>query len=502
METKIINVKVVVDGDESVKDLGTNLDKANASSKKLTASSKKLGTTTADALGGAEQAADNLSGGVSGIASQLKVVSVAAKKGGAAMRSALISTGVGALVVALGLVVQYWEEIGVFLGLINKDLENQHAFLKTNISLLDAQLGLLKKEEKFNKERGISNEENLKLQKELLTEKKKLLAEDIKILEAQLLKEESAAAELSTWQKFQILVGTIPKDLTLIDPEEQTRLNDLRKQILALKGEQIITDDALDPAPPKPKKRGKGVDAVKLEEETAIVDPADEELEIEIDKEVARLQAITDIRKQFNLKQQDLDAVDELAKIELERERDLAELDRLGATLEQKTELNKYYDSLALEQQKENSKASEKIAKLEAEAKVEALEFYASAAKSVSALVGKETSAGKGLAVASTLISTYLSAQKAYESQFAPLALVDSPIRGAIAAGVAVANGLANVKAILSVKTPAGGSGVSNSAGGRGAGAQAPSFNVVGNSGVSQIAQTLNQEQEPISRGQ
>jgi hypothetical protein len=145
---------------------------------------------------------------------------------------------------------------------------------------------------------------------------------------------------------------------------------------------------------------------------------------------------------------------------------------------------------------KDYARARENIAKEEAEAKAEALDFYANALSSVSNLVGKETAAGKAFAVASTLMSTYLSAQKAYESQFAPLALVDSPIRGAIAAGVAVANGLANVKAILSVKTPAGGGG---SGGVNGVSApKAPSFNVVGNSGVSQIGQTLNQEQEPI----
>ena len=33
---------------------------------------------------------------------------------------------------------------------------------------------------------------------------------------------------------------------------------------------------------------------------------------------------------------------------------------------------------------------------------------------------------------------------------------------------------------------------------GGGGGAKPPSFNVVGNSGVSQIAQTLNQDQDPI----
>ena len=62
--------------------------------------------------------------------------------------------------------------------------------------------------------------------------------------------------------------------------------------------------------------------------------------------------------------------------------------------------------------------------------------------------------AGKALAIAAATVSTYLSAQKAYESQFKPLAIVDSPVRGAIAAGIAVATGLGNIKKIMSVPVP------------------------------------------------
>ena len=68
-------------------------------------------------------------------------------------------------------------------------------------------------------------------------------------------------------------------------------------------------------------------------------------------------------------------------------------------------------------------------------------------------LAGEQTAAGKVLAIASTTISTYLAAQEAYRSQTV-LATPDAPIRAAIAAGVAIASGLARVKAIMQVKLP------------------------------------------------
>lgn len=68
-------------------------------------------------------------------------------------------------------------------------------------------------------------------------------------------------------------------------------------------------------------------------------------------------------------------------------------------------------------------------------------------------LVGQQTAAGKALAVASALISTYQSAQMAYQSAFLPVPTVASPALGAISAAAAVVSGLANVKQILSVDT-------------------------------------------------
>ena len=74
----------------------------------------------------------------------------------------------------------------------------------------------------------------------------------------------------------------------------------------------------------------------------------------------------------------------------------------------------------------------------------------------------------KALSIAETLVSTYLAAQAAFASQFKPLSTVDSPVRGALAAGAAVAGGLARVAAIKSQQYNGGGGGAGSAATGGG----------------------------------
>jgi|GEM_PF-4802265 len=79
--------------------------------------------------------------------------------------------------------------------------------------------------------------------------------------------------------------------------------------------------------------------------------------------------------------------------------------------------------------------------------------YIAQIAGAAAQVAGRETAAGKAFAVASATISTYLSAQQAFQSQFQPVADITSPARGALAAAAAVASGIANIRSILSVKT-------------------------------------------------
>ena len=121
---------------------------------------------------------------------------------------------------------------------------------------------------------------------------------------------------------------------------------------------------------------------------------------------------------------------------------------------------------------------------LEEKAKDELVDSVAAGLSAVSSLMKKGTDAQKAVSIAATLISTYTSAQKAYESQLT--ATPDSPIRAVIAATSAVVQGLARVQAIRKVN-PAGQNGSASSA----PSVSAPSFNVVGASATNQLAQTV-----------
>lgn len=71
----------------------------------------------------------------------------------------------------------------------------------------------------------------------------------------------------------------------------------------------------------------------------------------------------------------------------------------------------------------------------------------------------------KAISIAETLVSTYQAAQKAYASQLA-IPTPDAPIRAQVAAGIAVAAGLAKVAAIKSQQFSGGGGGGAAAGGG------------------------------------
>jgi hypothetical protein len=120
------------------------------------------------------------------------------------------------------------------------------------------------------------------------------------------------------------------------------------------------------------------------------------------------------------------------------------------------------------------SDARIEIDRKENEAKMQNAAMAAGLLNTVSSLVGKNTAAGKATAIAATTIDTYLGAQKAYVSQLVP-GDPSSPIRAAIAAAIAVAGGIKNVREIAKTKVPGGGA------------ASAPSINASAPASVQQV---------------
>jgi hypothetical protein len=121
---------------------------------------------------------------------------------------------------------------------------------------------------------------------------------------------------------------------------------------------------------------------------------------------------------------------------------------------------------------------------------------YASALSDVSGVIGQETAAGKAMAVAASLINTYASIAGQIRA-FSEVGIPGYAIAQAIATG---AVGFANVKKIISTKIPkSSGGGGGASAGAAAATPQAPSFNIVGATETSQLAEAVGQQtQQPV----
>ena len=151
-----------------------------------------------------------------------------------------------------------------------------------------------------------------------------------------------------------------------------------------------------------------------------------------------------------------------------------------------------------LKDEEETSQAVIDIAKAETKAKQDNLAKVGNALSSFSELAGKETAAGKSLAIASTLIQTYQSAQSSYAS-LAGIPVV-GPALGVAAAGAAVFAGFKQIQNIKKTKVPGGGGGGSAGGGGSvGAAPTPPSFNVVGSSETSVLSDSVaSQTNEPV----
>jgi hypothetical protein len=142
-------------------------------------------------------------------------------------RTALIATGVGAFVVALGLIVAYWDDIVDLISGANKEIQEQNDLLDISRSLLDKRLKFLEDEKKYNNENNISNEKLIEKQKELLLLKAEGIRTELKNLKLQYEKENSLARQQTFWE-------TITNQAPKVTAEEAKALADRAEKILDL----------------------------------------------------------------------------------------------------------------------------------------------------------------------------------------------------------------------------------------------------------------------------
>jgi hypothetical protein len=443
------------------------------------------------------------------------------------LRGAILATGIGALGIAVALVAANFEEFkkkifslipglqtaanfigGLvtkftdFVGITNEAERNLDKFTKANkranegidaqIKLLEAQGGKedqvynLKKQRSENelntlreslKAKGKLSEEELKQFRDLKTEqqvldieeanRKKKLAED----EAKRQKELAAKSEEKRKQdaaKKKEEVEAEKKRLAELQKNTEENLKENAKRTKELQDQlrlSAITDE---------KEKAKVENQIKFQNELDAETERFKAGELRLEQYLLNLALI---RQRYANDQKAKDEEDKNAELTKQSEKLLKDAENDALSFEER--LAKIQERQALENQivfaseedrkkfiAENEKAITDIKLLEGQARVANAQFAADQLSAIAQIVGQDTAAGKALSIAAATISTYLSAQKAYESQFKPVAIVDSPVRGAIAAGVAVATGIANIRKIMAVPVPArGGGGAGGGAG-------------------------------------
>jgi hypothetical protein len=417
-----------------------------------------------------------------------------------ALKTAIVSTGIGALVVGLGYLVAKMnessdatEEMTEKQKALNKQLEYGKELADANAKGIDYNTQI---ELAAAKQRGASDKELTQIKVDGINARLKANNEEIKSIEStqkegyNLTKEQNKRIQelrneaLDLERKGRLEIANFNADQASKERESEKKSAEEKKADRKQRQKEAKEQAKKDAEELKAalKAQSDATVANELEITKAIGDAQDKNAEAFMTRSQIEERAVND--KYFRL-------------IELAKQQGKDTLDLEIAQANEINDIRVKSDAEDLKIKQDNAAATEEIEKKKAQSREQWLAAGSNTLKQASSLLGEATDAGKAAAIAATTIDTYQSATAAYKS-LAGIPVV-GPALGGVAAGVAVVAGLANVKKILSVKTPKGG-GVGGANVPTGGGApSAPQFNVVGNSGVNQLASVLaTNEQTPV----
>jgi hypothetical protein len=474
MVTKTIKIDVndaELDGlNDSLKSTKKNIDAVEGSSKKADTQLKKVGDN-----GGAIATLDAFTGGMAtkirDAAEATKVFNFSLK----GTRTALIATGIGALVIALGLVVAYWDDIVGFITQANAKLERQLKQSRRLQENLAFEIELLNIKQEIQQTEGKNTDEIIAKKKkiiEFLQAENKL---ELSLLEIQAQKLVGKIQEITFAERlFSLLPGR--GGFVAITNTENEQLTEIveaikvaKKQALELELQLAKINNPSESASGSQDTKGN----VKNREKDSKAGVLTSE---ESDALLERQRSF--FSRQFDLDTQQKEALQNSTEIALERLLN----SELVANAKRTANEGKY------------AKLREDISEEEFNNRLALMDGIAGGAQALSSILGQETAAGKGLAVAAALIDTYAAIAGQLKA-FAGVPVPGYAIAQSIATGLA---GFAAVKNILSVNVPGGGGG-GGSVGNTGSPSRPPAFNVVESSSQNQLnSQLLQSRDQPI----
>jgi len=421
------------------------------------------------------------------------------------LKTAIVTTGIGALVVGVGYLVSKMnegsdatKELTEEQKKLNRELEYGKTLTEEAAKGIDyfTQIELA-----AAKKRGASDKELTKIKVEGINEKLKANTDEINSIRSSQKEEinltaeqnkrlaELRSANLSLERQARVDIANFDADQAVKNREAQKKINDEKDADKKKKLEAEAAQRKKDAEDLKAALQAQrdAIQASELELTTAIGNAQDANSSFLVSKQEQEEQLVKD--KYFRL-------------IELAKQNGLDTNDLEIAQLNELNDIRIGYQNQDYENEKANSEAKVKLAEAEAAAKEALLNKTSSTATKAAELLGKNTLAGKALSIAAATINTY----QGITAELATKTVTPFEI-GLKIANVAIiaATGFKAVKDIVSVKVPGagggGGSAPSLSAGiSGGAGASsAPKFNVVGNSGVNQLAGVIaGKENTPV----
>ena len=452
-----------------------------------------------EAFGGLGTKFKEVGGAFKTLGTSMKASFKSGVQGASALKKGLIATGIGALVVALGLIVAYWDDIvGAISGVSSSekqllaDTEKESAARQDSLNATLASENSLKLAGKSEKEiRDLkiqqTNEAMLALENQLTLQKEQ---SDAQVKALQRNKNIAEAVIGFLLSPITLLLGAVDaltaglaqvgvleegtsfmRDFTgglagmLFDPEAAKEEGDktateIENQLLKMKNTRdgyILQGQAADQAAYDKKKAldekaaadAKALALQAAADKKAADEKAAAEAQALLDKYKANRDIINDL-----LEKADLDSIENtfdraMQELAIQRDADLQKLADAGATEAEINRIKQSYSDKAKQISQEEAKFQEALRKQNI---TDALAATSSILANTAALIGEGMAGYKAVAIAQATIDTYTSAQAAYKSVVG--IPVVGPVLAPIAAGVAVAAGIKSVQNIMKTKIP------------------------------------------------
>ena len=434
------------------------------------------------------------------------------------LKAAIIATGIGAIVVLIGTLIEYFMSLGdeidndtSSMNKFNDELERSNRAMKDALDVgkrvdktrdnamkllrsnLDLELAKMKKN-------GATDAEIQKKKLEFRVSEDAALKENIELREMELIAAEDVLlsakkANLEYEQQYKSQLDTYQQMLNIgetLEDNEQTHYDTL----VTLRDQ---TKSNLQNAYNEQEAISQRISDLKLEQDLLKNKREIEDINFALQQKISKEKKKQLLDEKANLERAQISGAQEIDVIHKVR-------DVHGISLNEMNRANMLYYEALDEERKKDAERERAVQNAKLNMTSDALRAIGSLAntfaKDTEESQKKAFKINKAVGIAQTLIQTYQSAQGAYLSQLS-IPTPDAPVRAQIAAGVATAVGLANVAAIAAQKFQFSGTSAPSPSGGLGGGIggtqpQPPAFNVVGQSGFNQIATALGQDQPPI----